>query len=232
MGYPCAGEESNRAQRERWVFTFSIEKDLRFISHRDTLRLFERALARASLPVRYSEGFNPHPRLSIPLPRPVGIASRAEAIVIEFERPVDGDEALDKLRQQMPPDLTMIAARRLDNGERLQPTLVRYRLDPPDPHGKDLESRVRHLQSCGEAMVSRVNYKSGQTRSINVRPYLVDINLDGHTVEFTLRVTPDGGVKPAEIVRLLGMKPEALDHRIRRLEVRWKESHLGKARLS
>ena len=41
-------------QRERWVFDFSLDGDLRFISHRDTLRLFHRALARASLPVSFS----------------------------------------------------------------------------------------------------------------------------------------------------------------------------------
>ena len=75
---------------ERWVFTFSVTGDLRFISHRDTLRLLQRAVARADLPVRFSEGYNPHPRIAIPLPRPVGVASDDEAVVIEFERIIDG----------------------------------------------------------------------------------------------------------------------------------------------
>ena len=64
--------------REKWAFEFSVTGDLRFISHRDTVRVFQRALARAALPVAYSEGFNPHPRLSLPLPRAVGVASEAE----------------------------------------------------------------------------------------------------------------------------------------------------------
>ena len=72
--------------RETWAFAFSVTGDLRFISHRDTIRVFQRALARASLPVRYSEGFNPHPRLSLPLPRPVGVASEAEIIIVEFDQ--------------------------------------------------------------------------------------------------------------------------------------------------
>src|SRR3989304_8362378 len=89
-------------ERHRWLFAYSIDGDLRFISHHDTLRLFRRAMARANLPVRYSEGFNPHPRIMIPLPRPVGIASQAEAIVVETELPIDPDEALQQLRRHTP----------------------------------------------------------------------------------------------------------------------------------
>ncbi|MBN1844663.1 MAG: DUF2344 domain-containing protein, partial [Sedimentisphaerales bacterium] len=42
---------------------FDVEGDLRFLSHRDTLRCWQRALTRATVPLRYSQGFNPHPRL-------------------------------------------------------------------------------------------------------------------------------------------------------------------------
>ncbi|GAF87148.1 unnamed protein product, partial [marine sediment metagenome] len=77
MESQALGEIPIPAQRERWVFGYDVDGDLRFISHHDMLRLFARSLARAALPVRFSEGFNPHPRLSIPLPRPVGVASQA-----------------------------------------------------------------------------------------------------------------------------------------------------------
>src|SRR3990172_12981655 len=85
--------------RYRWLFAYSIDGDLRFISHHDTLRLFRRALARADLPVRFSEGFNPHPRIMIPLPRPVGIASRAEGLVVETVGLIDPDDALRRLQE-------------------------------------------------------------------------------------------------------------------------------------
>ena len=221
MGCPFSGEEGRAAPRERWAYTFAIDDDLRFLSHRDMLRLFERALARASLPVRYSEGFNPHPRLSIPLPRPTGIASEAEVIVIEYEGAIDGDGALARLQSQMPQNLELASGRRLASDERLRPALVRYRLDPGEQRGADLESRIEHLRSTAIASVTRSDPKTGKTRSFDARAYLSDVRLVGEAVEFTLRVTPEGGVKPAEIAGLLGFQPETIYHRIRRLEVQW-----------
>src|SRR3990172_12933571 len=111
--------------RYRWLFAYSIDGDLRFISHHDTLRLFRRALARADLPVRHSEGFNPHPRLMIPLPRPVGVASCAEVIVVETERPIDPDDALQRLERQTPEGIAMLSSRRLALAGRLQTILGR-----------------------------------------------------------------------------------------------------------
>lgn len=221
MGCAFSGEEGRVAPRERWAYTFAIDDDLRFLSHRDMLRLFERALARAALPVRYSEGFNPHPRLSIPLPRPTGIASEAEVVVVEYEGAIDGDEALAKLRGQMPQHLELVGGRRLAAGERLRPELVRYRLDPGGERSADLESRIEHLRSSAVAGVTRSDPKTGKTRSFDARTHLSDVRLVGEAVEFTLRVMPERGVKPAEVAGLLGFQPDTIYHRIRRLEVQW-----------
>jgi len=226
MGCAFSGEEGPIAPRERWAYTFAIDDDLRFLSHRDMLRLFERALARASLPVRYSEGFNPHPRLSIPLPRPTGIASEAEVVVIEYEAAIDGDEALARLKSQMPADLKLASGRRLAPGERLEPELVRYRLDSAEGCGADLESRVEHLRSSPVASVRRSDPKTGKTYSFDARAYLSDVRLVGGAVEFTLRVTPERGVRPAEIAGLLGFQPDTVYHRIRRLEVQWAKQNV------
>ena len=68
------------------VVRFKIEGRLRFLSHVETLKLFQRACARAGLQVRYSEGFNPRPRLSLPLPRPVGVESQDELLCVRVEQ--------------------------------------------------------------------------------------------------------------------------------------------------
>lgn len=221
MGCPQTHEVPGTSEWEQWVFTFSIEGDLRFISHRDTLRMFQRAAARASLPVRYTEGFNPHPRLAIPLPRPVGMASQAESIVIEFEKPVNGDEVLHELEQQTPPDLKMIRAQRLEPRRRLQPALVRYRLELNGSVGADIESQVQRLMESTTLPVKRSSPKNPQTRIIDVRPYIVSMDPCNSAVEFVLRVTGGGTVKPAEVAGLLGFEPRAINHRIRRLEIQW-----------
>ena len=71
-----------------------MDGDIRFVSHRDTLRLFARAATRAEVPLRYSGGFNPHPRVTIPVPRPVGVASDVERLVLELTEPLEPDGAL------------------------------------------------------------------------------------------------------------------------------------------
>ena len=209
---------------ERRVFLYTIEGDLRFISHRDTIRLFTRALARASLPVRYSEGFNPHPKLSFPVPRPVGVASKAEAVVVEFEEPVEGSEAIRRLTQQMPAGLTMLKARRLQPRERLEPTSVRYRLDAAGlPHnGKEPADAVRAILDSKSIMVERANPKGRVARPLDVRPFITDLRLDGRDrIEFQLRFINGRTVRPAEIGGLFGFNVRTIHHRISRLHIGW-----------
>ena len=209
-------------QRQRWVFSFSVLGDLRFLSHHDTLRLFRRALARASLPVRYSEGFNPHPRIMMPLPRPVGIASDAEAIVIETDGPIEPEDALLRLERQTPTDLRMLRVRRLEPGERLVPAMVRYRVEPADPAIADLPHRLRQLLEADVVPVERKTPKKAGTSSVDIRPYIAAIVVDHGVVEMTLRVTGSGTAKPAEVAGLLGYEASAINHRIRRLEIQWR----------
>ena len=71
---------------------------LRFTSHRDFSRAFERALVRARIPMAYSSGFNPHPRISYTGASPTGAASEAEYLEIGLATRVDPAEILAALR--------------------------------------------------------------------------------------------------------------------------------------
>ena len=66
---------------------------LRFTSHRDFARAFERALRRAGVPIAYSQGFTPHPKISYASAAPTGVASEAEYLEIGLQAPVDPDAA-------------------------------------------------------------------------------------------------------------------------------------------
>ena len=208
-------------ERHRWVFAYRLDGDLRFISHHDTLRLFRRALARARLPVRYSEGFNPHPRVMIPLPRSVGMASQAEVIVVEMAEPIDPDTALAELERHTPADIRMRGARRMKDGERLRPDLVGYRLDSGNLAPVDVEARARRILESGVVQVKRRNPADDTIRSIDIRPFIVNIVSKRDAIEFTLRVTDAGTARPAEIAGLLGFDPDSIADRIRRTEIRW-----------
>ncbi len=81
---------------------FSRGEELKYISHLDLMRLWERALRRARIPIAYSEGFSPHPRLSLAAPLALGITSEAELIDIFLERRL----APGLLTSALPPQLT------------------------------------------------------------------------------------------------------------------------------
>lgn len=224
---PCVehtrdGDAHEPDDRYRWVFGFTVEGDLRFISHHDTLRLFRRALVRAAVPVCYSKGFNPHPRISIPLPRPVGVASQAEAIVVDTEAPIDPADVLQRLGDHTPRGIRLISVERVKTREHLHPDWVRYRLELDDRAPVDHEARIRQLLESEVAHVQRTDPKRDSPRTVNIRPYIVDLRLDGGAVEFTLSVTSSGSAKPAEIAGLLGYDAGSINHRIRRMEVRWR----------
>jgi radical SAM-linked protein len=80
----------------------------RFTSHRDFGRAFERALRRAAVPMAYSSGFSPHPRISYPNASPTGAASEAEYLEIGLAVPCDPDKVRDALDAALPPGLDVV----------------------------------------------------------------------------------------------------------------------------
>lgn len=209
-------------QRHSLMFEFAIDGDLRFISHHDTLRLFRRACARADLPLRFSQGFNPQPKLTLPLPRPVGVASSAEVLVIELDEPVQPDEALSRLRRQMPDGITLRAARAVPPGQKPAPDAVRYRLELQGEPADDINQRIQHMMDADTLHSERTNPKNETVRSVDIRPFLLGIDMQDNAVEFTLRVTGGGSARPGEIAALLGLDARYSNLRIRRMEVKWR----------
>lgn len=81
---------------------------LRFTSHRDFSRAFERAVFRARIPMAYSSGFNPHPRISYAGASPTGSASEAEYLEIGLAEVVDLDEVRGLLEEALPDGLDVL----------------------------------------------------------------------------------------------------------------------------
>ena len=85
---------------------FSKTGDIRFISHLDTMSLFERALKRAKVPLWYSEGFNPHPKLNFALPLSVGTESLRELCDVSVEGDPPG-ECFERLKSEFPAGISL-----------------------------------------------------------------------------------------------------------------------------
>ena len=81
---------------------FTKYGDMKYVSHLDMIRLLTRMFHRAELPVAYSNGFNPHPKMSVLLPLSVGFESSCEYLDAEFEKSVSMLECLKKLKTAAP----------------------------------------------------------------------------------------------------------------------------------
>lgn len=94
---------------------FGKGEAVRYISHLDLVRAWERALRRAGLPLAYSRGFNPHPRISIAMPLPVGCTGAREVIEVRLEEPpaLATGQIAAALRPALPPGISLIAVERV-----------------------------------------------------------------------------------------------------------------------
>lgn len=87
---------------------FTKHGDMKYVSHLDMIRLFTRIFHRAALPLAYSEGFNPHPKMSVLLPLSVGLESDCEYIDVSFKDGVSMMDCLKKLKGATPLGLDIV----------------------------------------------------------------------------------------------------------------------------
>ncbi|NJP42071.1 TIGR03936 family radical SAM-associated protein [Actinacidiphila epipremni] len=109
---------------------------LRFTSHRDFQRAFERALRRAEVPMAYSAGFTPHPKVSYANAAPTGVGSEAEYLEIGLAQFRDPEQLRARLDESLPDGLDIteaVEARTSGLVERLEVSVWQLRLDGVDP---------------------------------------------------------------------------------------------------
>jgi radical SAM-linked protein len=90
---------------QRLRIRFSRGEEIKFISHLDIVRLWQRAFNRAGIEIAYSTGFTPHPRISLAAPLPLGVTSEAELMDIVIVKGVAPQFFVSALNQQLPPGL-------------------------------------------------------------------------------------------------------------------------------
>ena len=137
---------------------------LRFTSHRDFSRAFERAVFRARIPMAYSSGFNPHPRISYAGAAPTGSASEAEYLEIALAQvvePAGVHAALDEALPEGLDVLEVVASHGGSLADRLEAS--RWRLTLPGADPQALEEAVARFLDAGEVPVSRMTKKGLRT---------------------------------------------------------------------
>ena len=205
--------------RNRLAIRFTVEGDLRFISHHDALRLFKRALVRAEIPLRFSQGFNPQPKLRIALPRPVGVASLDELLLVELASQHTPSDLLERLAAQMPSGMTIKSAEPVVDSDRCLPFEARYSVEIASDLCGALSNRIAEFLATDSLVVERSAPKLRRTKSIDVRQYVGTARLTGNCLTWSQTITPEGTARAAEVLEALGLTGSEYLHRLVRTSV-------------
>jgi radical SAM-linked protein len=176
---------------------------LRFVSAIDLGRIWERALRKADLPIAYSEGFTPHPRVSFPDALALGYASTGEYVELTFAVPVDVDAAVAAFNRAVPEGLRILAAVAVPEGAPrfsrwLQASLWALRYHHGDAHA--LSSGVHALAHADHLPVDRE--RKGATTRLDLRPALHVVASHDDTVRVVLHHT-EPPFRPSEVHQAL-----------------------------
>lgn len=137
---------------------------LRFSSHRDFQRALERAVRRARIPMAYSAGFSPHPKISYANSAATGVASEAEYVELGVTRACDPEAVRAALDAALPPGLDVlevVVATTPDFAQRLEAS--RWRLELPEVAPEALAAAVQAFLAVDEALVERMTKNGVRT---------------------------------------------------------------------
>lgn len=210
------------------VIKFKIEGALRFLSHAETLRVFQRACVRARISIRYSQGFNPRPKLSLPLPRPVGVESDEELLCLKVNRQSENADDLcssvmAELSAQLPTGLELHSVRVARPGASYQPRSATYVLAVgPEYLNNELEARIERLLASDSLNLQRqTGARGSRVKNIDVRPFLTSIEADDRGIIVACSISSAGSIRVDEILSLLELDESMLTGPIRRTGVQW-----------
>jgi radical SAM-linked protein len=134
---------------QRLRIKFSRGEEIKFISHLDIVRLWQRAFNRAGIEIAYSSGFTPHPRISLAAPLPLGITSEAELMDIVIVKGVAPQFFVSALNQQLPPGLQVDKVFPISAdlpSLQSQINQAEYRVELETPSGpEDIQSAINNL---------------------------------------------------------------------------------------
>ena len=145
---------------------------VKYISHLDILKLFDRATRRADLPVAYSEGFNPHPKFVFGMPIPVGTTSESEYVDITFTEDIKKEDVLNKLNDALPPSVRILEINEItEQTPNIMKNMAaaKYRIKADFEEG-EIEKIVARAHEKDELVVEKKS-KSG-TKMVDIRPMI------------------------------------------------------------
>ena len=214
---PTGASDDKLLPRQRVRIVYAKEECIKFISHQDEFRAWERALRRAGLPILYKKGFNPQPHIQFASPLGVGFSGLHEIIDITFAPPVPLLELRRRLAASLPPGLTV---HELSETPLRSPALqslligadytIRLYAENSATLSSVIERKIAELLQVSK--IWRERERKGRRYRYNLRPLVLELAYRGYDPAaeehgIFLRVQQRAGAagRPDEVVSALGL---------------------------
>ena len=184
-----------------YILKYARDERVKYISHLDFMRLFHRTIRRTGLNFIFSQGFNPHPIMTVAQPLSVGVTSDCEYMRVSFDGDLDADEIMTTVNAAFPPGYKILAAKKVHGKEIDLTKLDRavYTVELEYEGSADVDA----LMAQSELIVPKKT-KSG-VKDSDIRPYIYSLEKtgdDGKTLKLTMCVAVGSAynLKPQSVV--------------------------------
>ena len=196
---------------QRLRIRFCRGEEIKFISHLDIIRLWQRVLHRAEIPLAYSEGFNPHPRISLAVPLAIGVTSEAELMDIFCTKWVSPHWFTAAISQQLTPGIKLLQTYLIEQNQPSLQSQIRYteykvKVETKKEPG-EIESGISSLLST-EHLPWQHQRDTGM-RTYDLRALIDNLWLIEHyrsycTIGMRVRCDNSGSGRPEQVAAALG----------------------------
>jgi radical SAM-linked protein len=194
--------------RQRLRIHFTKEGLFRYVGHHDLMRLVERAIRRAWLPLAYSAGYNPRPQISFPAALALGQESEDEVFEVELVRWTPPRRARESIERELPEGIGVSSVESVPFGQKARVSGARYEICLEEP-GPDFAERLKEFMEKSEAFVQRLT--KSKVRQVDARGPVKSARLRDGILELEIEFAHSGTVRPAEVVEaIIQAPPEAL----------------------
>lgn len=194
-----------------YILKYSRDERVKYISHLDFIRLFHRTVRRADIPFVFSQGFNPHPIMTVSQPLSVGVTSDCEYMKVGFDGDFSNEELCDRINAAFPPGYTLLVSKKLD-GKEIDITKINraeYIVETEYSGNFDIDAFMTNT-----SLIVMKKTKSGEKES-DIRPYIYDMTVaDKNDTEIvfdmTLAIGNEYNLKPQTVLDAMEKYTEGL----------------------
>ncbi len=194
----------------RLRITFAKQNALRYTGHLDLHRIWERAARRAELPLAYSQGFHPQPKISLAAALPLGFSSRCEVLDIRLTEELPLEGLKERIQQAVPSALQIIEVESVDEKLPAMQTLVtqaEYEVLFTEPiEGSDLKRRVESMLEAASLPRER------RGKSYDLRPLIEQVNVLDNPLRLWMLLSAREGAtgRPEEVLEQIGIPADTV----------------------